>query len=218
MTLVRTWGNGGIVNDLDGDTRDMISLGVPHPAERALPATEVEAAIRRRGLIWIISGFALLTLDILGALGTAMWVDFLNFKVLLLLCLGSMPLLAGGGTLITAGLIECTMRPNRTLIRAAMALATGNGKTANGTRELVNGMIVTVAALERRVQQQDASLDRMAAALDLIASYLPENQEIHNWRGFNDAVRQRLAGGGDTPPPPTQRGRLGLVRNDGPQP
>lgn len=200
---------------LQGDTRDLTDIGAPHPAERALPASEVETAIRRRGAQWIITGASLIVADIIGVLTTAILVDHLDPVIALLICVGAMLPLTAGGALLTAGTIEWTQRPTRTLIRAAMARAEVNGETAEGTRQRVDGLTAEVGQLRRQAEEQHVTMATMAAALDMIASYLPENQEIHNWRGFSAAVRERLATGADSQQ--WNQGRLGLVKNDGPQ-
>lgn len=177
------------------DTQDLTDVGVPHPAEHGLPASEVEATIRHRGLWWTVTGSVAIGLAIIGALGLAAAVHNLTITHLLFAVLGVALIAAAGSSLLTAGLIEVTQRPTRTLIRAAMARAKVNGQTADGTRELVNELILEIRNLRRQVEDQHLTAMTMAGALDEIAGYLPENQDIHHWRGFNTAVRERLANG-----------------------
>lgn len=163
------------MTELQGDTRDLTDIGARHPAERALPASEVETAIRRRGAQWIITGASLIVADIIGVLTTAILVDHLDPVIALLICVGAMLPLTAGGALLTAGTIEWTQRPTRTLIRAAMARAETNGDTAEGTRALVDDLIA-------RLRQLEDHLDRIDKAIADLPDY---------GRGVIDGVQMR---------------------------
>jgi len=180
------------MTELPGDTRDLTDIGAPHPAERALPAREVETAIRHRGTQWIISGASLIVADIIAVLTTAVLIDHLDPVIALLICVGAMLPLTAGGALLTAGTIEWTQRPTRTLIRAAMARAEINGDTADGTRELVNQLIVAVESTRERDDDRHRQLEDRLDRIDKAIAGLPDYG-----RGVIDGVQMRAEALGD---------------------
>lgn len=193
------------------DIQDILALGGTHPTEQALPAKEKEDSIRHAGTRWLIAGSGILTTAIIGTLVLAVVnpAVLANPAASLLLHLVGMLIAAVGGALIAAGLIERTQRPTRTLIRAAMARAKTNGDTADGTRGLVGKLIEVIKEIQRRIDGILQTVELMTAALDEIATHLPENQKIHNWRGFNEATREGFTEAvGEVPRP---RPALGLL-------
>ena len=213
------------MNDINGDTQDILALGGQLPAETGLPAKDTESHIRHLGIGWVITGSVILAAAVIAALTATVvndtWIGTPGGT--LFLPLAGMLIAAAGGGFLVGGLIEHTQRPTRTLIRRAMARADLNGQAANANREaidrlseLVNQHIVLTGTIDRQQEETRTALETMGAALDEIARYLPENQGLHNWRGFNTAVRERLATGTDSSSQRNQ-GRLGLVKNDGPQ-
>jgi len=84
----------------------------------------------------------------------------------------------------------------------------------------VGGFDRIIRPLRAMDRQQALRVDRIEEAIDRIAEHLPENQKIHNWRGFGAAARQGLAEQtGTDGPTSTGRGRppyLGLVRRTAP--
>lgn len=57
----------------------------------------------------------------------------------------------------------------------------------------VGGVERIIRPLRAMDRQQALRVDRIEKTLDAIAEHLPENQKIHNWRGFGAAARQGLA-------------------------
>lgn len=67
-----------------------------------------------------------------------------------------------------------------------------------------------------RADENDKRTGRIEHALDLIAEALPENNEVHRWRGFNDAVRDGFARqtGTDGAPQRVRSPHLGIVKRE----
>lgn len=182
--------------DVGETTRDLIELHKPHPAEQGIDDGAREAAIRRTGnrfLGWglgIAAGSYILSLSIAIIIAGKPVIED-HSAVRLFLLLGLIAVIGVAVTAISLGGTERLDRHQRAATRQA------------------------------RMELTDVrnELARIGSALDMIATHMPEHDQIVNWRGFNHAVREGFAEstGTDGSTGRQVRGRsarLGLVHPD----
>lgn len=174
------------MDDLGGNTEDLITMKRPHPVEPEgkRHVDNDEGRVRRYGLICLIVGLAILGLlvIIVPYAEDAITTNRPRLAVLTII----FALCCAGGAFLTAGLVAFIGRYHRTLLRSSLAI-------------------------QEQVLQR---LEPVECAIDRIAEHLPEDQQIRHWRGYNAAVRRGFTETGTDGPLRPQR--LGLVRPDPP--
>ncbi len=185
------------------DSQDLRALGHTHPAEKRLRPRDREPAIRRFGFFAAVCGL----LAVVAALVLLDHEHHLTNRAFALISLGV------GGLVVSA--VERLNRYGRAMNRAtlreceqASASAAGTASLAGRVADVLNDLEQRQARLEERMQ---GSLDLIGAALDEVASHLPENQRLHNWRGFDEGFRKDYAEQTGTEGAGRPRARLGIV-------
>ncbi len=185
------------------NSQEMRLLGQPDPAEKPLKPGHREPAIQRAGAGAGLAGL----LAICAALILLDHEASLTNGAFALISLGV------GGLVVSA--VERLNRYGRALNRYtyeqsehASASCDGISALAGRVVDRLNDITESVGQLDERVQ---GDIGRIGVALDEIASHLPENQRIHNWRGFDEGYRDKYAEQTGTDGVKRGRTHLGVV-------
>lgn len=164
------------MHDLGGDTRDHITLGIPHPQEHTLPGSEHETHIRQTGTRNIWTGTLLLTAGITTILALLAYSRHHQWDDPVTRQLVGLALILTGLTataLITSGLIERQQRQTRTLIRRAMARADANANLGDANRAAIEKNTLLIAelvyGLDRIEKNARVAAERLATMETAIA-------------------------------------------------
>lgn len=162
------------MHDLGGNTQDLAALGIPHPAEHGLPHSDTEDHIHRLATWWTIAGTATLVLDATTALSIAVLGDGTGWATDTGHLFGSLSLTIvglGGAAMLTAALIERIQRPQRALIRRAMARTDCNADeiAANRAAIAVNNRLVS--QLITMVDDETRTVTAMTAEVGKVPGY-----------------------------------------------
>jgi uncharacterized membrane protein len=194
--------------DNDITDQDLRDLKLPHPAERGIAHEDTDRVARRFGKKCFRWGLGIAGTSLLAALSAAV---IAGDKVIeahpdgrLFSGLAIIAGMALGAGLTIIGGVDRLIRP----LRATDRIITAN----------IKNRATSVERLTALAETFDERLAAIEAAMDAVAEHLPENQKIHNWRGFGAAARQGFTektgtdGEGIRQQPP----RLGLVGRDEP--
>ncbi|MEU4558379.1 hypothetical protein AB0F72_08315 [Actinoplanes sp. NPDC023936] len=164
------------MHDIGMDTRDLGTLGVTHPAEKGLPASETETNLRRVSAIWLITAGGILAITTISALTIgALTVEHgINSSIIRLLIILGVGIASNVAcALLAAALVEYAQRQQRTLIRKAMARASDNAKVG----------ALNAALLEQLVNRCNSLVDQIAA----------QNRELAAMRSQIKGMEAQLA-------------------------
>lgn len=165
-------------DDTGGTTGDILALGLPHPAERNLPADDRETRMRRFGRRALFAGITIHVVTILGALTISISTEGPTLTNPVAQMFGTfviVVLMAAGAVLVALGGAERLQRPQRAMLRHTLTEA----RRAN---ERLDVFVGTVAALPGRVEALTREVRTMQDALARVPDY---------GRGVIDGVQVR---------------------------
>jgi hypothetical protein len=183
-------------------TRDLISIGAPHPAEQGLTAHDREDATQRFGHRCLIWGLGLYAGSFFSTFTISVAAEVTPYDSpagRLFGLLAFLALVSAGTILIAIGGVERLQRPQRALARKALT----------ETRQVSQRL----DALETAAGSIPGRLADIDLAVRMFSTHLPDALARENWKGFNAAVREGFAatGTGGLNDARGGRSRLGLV-------
>lgn len=172
------------MDNLGGDSRDLRTLGIPNPAEKALTPADHETHTRRTGNRFLTTGAVIAALTYLACLAAAAAnpaaVDaHPTYRMFTMLAIVTS--LSTAAACVAIGGVERITRPLRAANRQLLA--------ADGVRA--------------------GEMAEMRRAMSVVAEHLPQALELADWRGYNQAMREGFAQTGTAGPLPGKH--LGLV-------
>lgn len=177
-------------------TRDLLTLGQPHPAEAGIDPHARETAMQRWGTRCMIGGITIIIGTYTASLVVAVLADTQAFhdpEARLFAVIGMVALIMLGTLLLGFGGWERLARYDR----------------AQSRLQLANQLRI----LEQNQTTIDGQAD-MGRAIDMIAAHLPKTLELENWRGYNQAIKDGfLADTGTGGAPQTGRRRLHIAED-----
>ncbi|BAL87169.1 hypothetical protein AMIS_19490 [Actinoplanes missouriensis 431] len=158
------------MHDLEGTTRDLRDLGVPHPAEKGLPKADTEDQARAYGATQRRRGTVILVGTVIVTLGGAVLAEEYTWDsgaAQMLATLAILSITVYAGCLIVLGGIEKMLRPVRTHMRLAMSRATQNAELGGMNAQLIADLVEAQEAMNQRL-----------AAMEKTVAAVPEYEQI----------------------------------------